>query len=49
MLLPSPQEVYPQEIAKLLIEDSNGDDMEETVANNNMLSSDVEGSDRDRK
>ena len=32
------QEAYPEEIAKLFIEDSNGDDMEETVTNNVMLS-----------
>ena len=41
------QEAFPEEIAELLIEDSNGDDMEETVANNDMLSSDEESSDRD--
>ena len=32
-----------------LKEDRNGDDMEETVANNDMLSLDEESSDRDRK
>ncbi len=41
------QEAYPEEIAELLIEDSNGDDMEETVANNVMLSSDEESSNKD--
>ncbi len=47
MIINWTQEAYPEEIAKLLIEDSNGDDMEETVVNNNMLSPDEESSDRD--
>ena len=38
---------YPKVIAELLIKDSNGDDMEKTVANNDMLNSDEESSDRD--
>ena len=41
------QETYPEEIAELLIEDSNGDDIEETVANDDMLSSDEESSNTD--
>ncbi len=41
------QEAYQEEIAELPIEDSNGDDMEGTVVNNDMLSSDEESSDRD--
>ena len=44
MIINWTQEAYPEEIAELLIEDSNGDDMEETVANNDMLSSDEESS-----
>eukprot|EP00112_Aurelia_sp_Birch-Aquarium-sp1_P007166 Seg1781.9 transcript_id=Seg1781.9/GoldUCD/mRNA.D3Y31 product="hypothetical protein" protein_id=Seg1781.9/GoldUCD/D3Y31 len=38
-------EAYPEEIAELLIEDSNGDDAEEMVEDNDMLSSDEESSD----
>ncbi len=41
------QVAYPEVIAELLIKDSNGDDMEKTVANNDMLNSDEESSDRD--
>ena len=33
MIINRTLEAYPHEVAKLLIEDSNGDDMEETVAN----------------
>ena len=47
MIINCTPEAFPEEIAELLIEDSNGDDMEETVANNDMLSSDEESSDRD--
>lgn len=39
------EEAYPEEIAELLIEDSNGDDAEEMVEDNDMLSSDEESSD----
>ena len=41
------EEAHPEEIAEVLIEDSNGEDVEETVVNNDTLSSDEESSDGD--
>ena len=41
------EEAYSEEIAELLIDYSNGDDVEEKVANNDILISDEESSDGD--
>ena len=41
------EEADPEDIAELLVENSNCDNVEEIVENNDMLSSDEENNDRD--